>query len=349
MIGLFLIKLGVISSQLSSMVNAAISDTEHIVITDTDNMPDLRNKKIIFAVELDKAGISLPILTLLSKLCGDGEDSLSGSIAGLLIHSSNELYTKSFAQNFIFTANQLGCRFPGHPIVEATGSLVNFLTWKKQTDMSAVDICIALCKKLGQRISNDNPVPVKSPNILALHSSFRKTSNTLELWHMTSKHLTACNITELHVENGDVLDCKGCSYKTCIHYSMQNSCFYGGIMINDILPALEKSDAVVWICPNYNDSISANLTAVINRLTALYRKISFYNKTMFSVIVSGNSGSDSVAKQLIGALNINKGFSLPPYFAIMATANDKGQIKKVVDIQNKAKYFAKNMIDEIKA
>jgi hypothetical protein len=62
--------------------------------------------------------------------------------------------------------------------------------------------------------------------------------------------------------------------------------------------------------------------AVINRMTALYKRVKFGDKTLFSVVVSGNSGSDCVAKQLIGALNINKGFRLPPYFALTATAND---------------------------
>ncbi|WDC84159.1 NAD(P)H-dependent oxidoreductase [Caloramator sp. mosi_1] len=95
------------------------------------------------------------------------------------------------------------------------------------------------------------------------------------------------------------------------------------------LPAIEEADAVVFICPNYNDAVSANLSAVINRITALYRRNPFYDKMLFSVIVSGNSGGDSVAKQLIGALNINKGFILPPYFAIMEIANDMGEIKKL--------------------
>lgn len=120
-------------------------------------------------------------------------------------------------------------------------------------------------------------------------------------------------------------------------------------MVSDILPAIQKADAVVWICPNYNDALSANITAVINRLTALYRTTSFYNKSLFSIIVSGNSGSDSVAKQLIGALNINKGFRLPPYFSLMEIANDTGEIKKTAGIRDKAYKFAEHMISEIKS
>ena len=117
-------------------------------------------------------------------------------------------------------------------------------------------------------------------------------------------------------------------------------------MVEDVLPAIEKSDAIVWLCPNYNDSIAANLTAVINRLTVLYHKISFHNKRVYSVVVSGSSGSDSVAKQLIGALNINKGFCLPPYFTIMATANDPGAIFKIANIESLAKDFAHRIVKQ---
>jgi len=118
--------------------------------------------------------------------------------------------------------------------------------------------------------------------------------------------------------------------------------------VEEIFPEIEKADAIVWICPNYNDSVSANLMAVINRLTALYRRTKFFDKTLFGIIVSGNSGSDSVAKQLIGALNINKSFRLPPYFAIMATANNPGDIRAVPGIEEKARLFAQNMLREIR-
>ena len=119
-------------------------------------------------------------------------------------------------------------------------------------------------------------------------------------------------------------------------------------MVEEIFPAIERSDAIVWLCPNYNDAISANLAAVINRLTALYRRVPFYSKTVFSIIVSGNSGSDSVARQLANALCINKGFNLPPRFALMATANDPGEAEKIEGIEEAARGFAENMLKEIK-
>jgi multimeric flavodoxin WrbA len=165
---------------------------------------------------------------------------------------------------------------------------------------------------------------------------------------MVKEHLEGCDVQELHVENGNIIDCKGCSYKTCTYYSINDGCFYGGVMVEEILPAIKSADAVIWLCPNYNDAVSANLAAVINRMTALYRKTPFYQKNLFSIIVSGNSGSDSVARQLIGALCINKGFNLPPYFSFMATANDPGTVSQVPDIEAATREFAENMLKEMK-
>jgi multimeric flavodoxin WrbA len=285
------------------------------------------------------------MINLFAKLYAEDKDYLSGSVGGVLVHSHTELRTKRAAQDLIFMANNLGCTFIGHPLVEATNSLNNFLTWQKTINLTLEKICLKMCRNLSKRLLRHDEKPIENPKILVLYSRPHKTSNTLDLWHMVSDHLEGCNIKELQIERGEVEDCKGCSYKMCIHYAEENKCFYGGIMVKEVLPSIEEADVVVWLCPNYNDSISANLTAVINRLTVLYRKINFYNKTIFGVIVSGNSGSDSVAKQLLGSLNVNKGFRLPPNFCITATANDPGAIFKVENIEKKAALFAKNIKD----
>ncbi|MBF8983520.1 NAD(P)H-dependent oxidoreductase [Lutibacter sp. B2] len=346
---LYVICPGKLSTHLSTMMHQSISDFSYSIICSTKNLPDLTNKKILFIIEVDALGLSLPIMEVISKLYDRGNTALLGSSAAILVHSSNDLYTKNAARDIIFLTNQLGCRFIGHPLVEATGSLNTFLTWKKKLNLSLEEICYILCKKLVYKLMNDQPDILKSPKILALHSSSHKTSNTLLLWEIIKEHLAGYSIEQLHVENGTVLDCIGCSFKTCKHYSKHNSCFYGGFMVEEIYPAIEKADAIFWICPNYNDAISANLTAVINRLTSLYRRTPFYNKTLFSIIVSGNSGSDIVAKQLIAALNINKGFRLPPYFALMCTANDPESILKVTDLDKKVATFSQNIMKEIKA
>lgn len=349
MMDTYLIIPGKISSCLENMVKAATDGISPKVIYNAKDICKLTGSKLIFALELNSAGVNIGMMEILSSLYNMGDNPLSGCHGSLLVRSPNQLYTKSAAQTLILLANGLGCEFIGHPMVEATGELENFNTWKKVMDLSNEEICMERSKNLGKRLMEYYPKQVENPNILALHSSFRKTSNTLELWHMVSGHLKQCTLTEQHVENGEVLDCIGCSYKTCKHYGMQKSCFYGGVMVESIFPAIQKADAVVWICPNYNDAVSANLTAVINRLTALYRATRFYDKTLFSVIVSANSSSDCVAKQLIGALNINKGFRLPPHFFISAIANDTGEIRKVPGIRTKAREFAENMMKNIKA
>lgn len=345
---LYLIIPDKVSNNFHCIIKNTTKDINTYIIKDIHNIPDLKYKKILFCIELNECGFNSTSFEILLYLYKLGKNSLTGSTAGIIIKSPNEFYTKSMSQNIIFLANQLGCRFPGHCVVEATGNLHNLLTWKKKLNMGLEDIYIYLCKKLVTDLLNDNPKLINNPKILALHSSSHKTSNTLMLWNMTRQNLLNCTVDEFHVENGTVTDCKGCSYIACKHYSEHNSCFYGGIITMELLPAVEKSDCIVWICPNYNDSISANLMAVINRLTALYRKAKFYDKTFFSIIVSGNSGSDSVAKQLIGSLNINKGFRLPPYFSLVATANNPGTIKNIKGIEEKAKQFAQIILKEVK-
>lgn len=114
-------------------------------------------------------------------------------------------------------------------------------------------------------------------------------------------------------------------------------------MVDEVYPAILDCDVLIMLCPNYNDAISANMSAVINRLTALFRKTKFYDKYFYAVVVSGHSGSDIVAQQLISALNINKTFMLPPKFVLMETANDIGDIEKIENIRERASDFAKNI------
>ena len=94
---------------------------------------------------------------------------------------------------------------------------------------------------------------------------------------------------------------------------------------------------VLALCSN--DALGAGLTAMINRLTSLFRKKPFYDKQLFALIVSGYSGSDLVARQLIDALSMNKGFTLPGNFALTATANLPGSIDRITGIEEKARRF----------
>ena len=185
----------------------------------------------------------------------------------------------------------------------------------------------------------------ENPNLLVLHASSHRTSNTYELWKLVREGLQGIDITEIGLRNGTLSDCSGCPYSTCLHFGEQGSCFYGGVMVDDVYPAVRKADAVLLLCPNYNDALSANLTAFINRLTALFRTYRFYEKAVFALVVSGYSGSDIIAEQVISALNMNKTFFLPGQFAMMETANNAGEILTLPGIRERALTFSARVRD----
>ncbi len=332
------------SERLEKMLQFSLMEYEYDIITNVDDMIDLQNKKVLFAIELGDSGINIELMTMLKKI-HSYSDFMNNSIGGIIVNSDNELFSRSAARYTMFYANMAGCMFPGKPLSEAAGSLKSFKTQQAiaEVSLSLEDILLIDSKNVVDRIMNYKKKKLINPKILALYSGNYKTSNTYSLWTMVKENLNNCQINEIHIENGSVVDCKGCSYKACKHYSQSINCFYGGIMVEEIYPAILDCDVLMMLCPNYNDSINANMSAVINRLTALYRKTKFYDKYFYSIIVSGFSGSDIIAQQLISALNINKTFILPPKFALMETANNPGDVEKIEDIEEKAKYFAKNI------
>ena len=116
-------------------------------------------------------------------------------------------------------------------------------------------------------------------------------------------------------------------------------------MVEEVYPAVRSCDALVMICANYNDALAANLTACVNRLTALFRQTRFYDKRLFGLVVSGYSGGDLLARQLISALNMNKAFVLPPHFCLLETANERGSLVRLPHIGERAAQFAAQMAE----
>ena len=92
--------------------------------------------------------------------------------------------------------------------------------------------------------------------------------------------------------------------------------------------------------PNYNDAVSANIMALFNRLTNLLVKQDLYQKYLYGIVVSGYSGSDIVARQLLGAMCLNKTAILPPDFCLMQTAHDPGSVRTAEGIDARITEFA---------
>lgn len=328
---------GVLAQTLSRMDVQTLSRAEEL--------EHLAGRRLLFAVPVGSLGINLEYQRMLARL-RSCPDLLEGCVAGLVVDGSGELYTKSTAAELTFAANRCGCAFVGRPLVEGTGSLANF---RVQAGLLKTDLqgaYLAAAQELVRRVLDFAPARKERPNLLVLHASTHHVSNSMDLWEGVKQRVQdRFDITEIGLRNGTLSDCSGCPYTTCLHFGEKGGCFYGGVMQEEVYPAVRQADAILMICPNYNDALSANLTAFINRLTALFRQSRFYDKALYAIVVSGYSGGDIVARQLISGLNMNKSFWLPGRFAMMETANDPGAALALPHIKERVERFACDMLN----
>ena len=255
---------------------------------------NMRNGRVLFAVSLTEAGVNMEYYRMLEYFRSN-PDCLEGSVGGIIVDGQSELFTKALARRLAFSANAAGCTFPGKPLVEATGNLGNFHVLSGIRGVDPLTVYVqqveALIRKLLEPCSCDSSSEQSTLNVLAVHASSRKTSNTLLLWDKVRKNLEgSAEIREISLRDGAIKECIGCRYEDCFHYGEQGRCFYGGIITEQVYPAILDCDVLVMICPNYNDALNANLTAFINRLTALFRVNDFSRKRVYALVVSGYSG-----------------------------------------------------------
>ena len=326
--------------RLTAVLQDALSGVPHRTLTEVDALPDLRGRRLLFAVALGKYGVNAAYQRLLRRLRAE-PDVLGGCTAALVVDGAGELYTKSAASELALAANLAGCALVGRPLVEATGSLQNFRVQANNLGTDLAGAYRAAVRELAERLAGESFAPRERPNVLALHASSYHTSNTMQLWAQVKTRLgNGFDVTEIGLRNGAVSDCAGCPYTACLHFGEKDRCFYGGLMQDEVWPAIRRCDAVVLLCPNYNDALSANLTAFVNRLTGLFRQTRFYDKAVFAIVVSGYSGGDTVARQVIAAMNMNKSFYLPPRFCMLETANDPGEALRLPGIEDRLNAFA---------
>ena len=333
------------NERLDRVLSSALRDFDCRVLNGFDEAcaEEIRGQRVLFALALGKYGLNTAYTRLL-YLLRSRQGLLEGCTSALLIDGDSELYTKSTGTELAFALNSAGSALIGRPLVEGTGSLYNFRVQAKLIGVDCRGAYLAAVRDLAERLEKTNPKKYEKPQILALHASSHRTSNTMQLWGQVCERLgNSCEIREIGLRNGTISDCSGCPYTMCVHFGEKGRCFYGGLMQEEIWPAVLKANALVMLCPNYNDALSANLTAFINRLTGLFRQKRFYDKALFSIIVSGYSGGDILARQLISALNMNKSFYLPPRFALLQTANDPGEALLIPGISEALDNFTQNI------
>ncbi|MCL2294240.1 MAG: NAD(P)H-dependent oxidoreductase [Spirochaetes bacterium] len=318
-----------------------------IATSDEFERADLKGKKVVFAFSLGESGINLEYYEILKKIRLD-KNSMEGCTGALIVDGASEFYTKAIARELTLSANMAGCTFIGKSLVEGTGTLKNYNIIAKNLSADNLEAYIITAEALIKNLT-DFKSPVKStPRILVVHAGSSKKSNTKMLWDIVRENLGNVTIEEIALQDGEIKDCKGCPYVTCRHFGEQSSCFYGGVITEQVYPAILTCDALIVVSPNYNDAPTAYISAFINRLTALLRVNQLSGKQLFAIIVSGYSGGDLVAEQLIGALNMNKPFILPSRFALFETANNPGEIKEIPEIEKSASAFAENILKQIK-
>ncbi len=303
---------------------------------------DLRNRRILFAVSLGESGINLEWYRMLKSI-RIRKGCLEGSVAGVIVDSNSELYTKDLARHLVFSANMSGCTFIGRPLAEGTRTLYNYNIIARNMDSSNSEAYRIQGKDLVRRILDFSLKACGSPRLLMLHAGNPFRSNSLMLWQMVKKELSGISIKEISLRNGEIMDCIGCPYQTCLHHGEKGTCFYGGVMVEQVYPAIIECDALMMVCANYNDALVANMAAFVNRLTAPFRVHDFSKKMVFSIVVSGYSGGDLVAQQIISGINMNKSFILPSPFVLLATANNSSTIIQSDDIAQGAGDFGRTI------
>ena len=332
-------------TRLEGVLRSALGGREVRTLRRAEELNGLSGQKVLFALPLDEAGQNGEYQRMLGRLRRE-QHLRGGCTGGLLVDGPGELYTKSTAAELALALNCAGCALVGRPLVEATGSLANFRIQAKNLGTDLMGAYLAAAQELVQRLDTFTFPQKERPELLVLHASSHHTSNTMALWAGVRERLgEVCSVQEIGLRNGTLDDCSGCPYTMCIHFGEKGECFYGGVMSREVYPAVRRADGVVMLCPNYNDALSANLTAFINRLTALFRQTRFYDKALFALVVSGYSGSDLVARQLISAMNMNKSFYLPGRFALLETANDPGEAMGLPGVRDRLDRFADHMLE----
>lgn len=333
------------NERLDEILEYSLQDQSYNIVTTLEELQEAELAPyVLWAVDIGSTGINLELYRILDWVRSRSY-CFSDTVGGILIDGSSELYTKSVGRSVVFTANRAGQAFPGRCLVEGPAALHNYVIQARNLGTDRIGAYRIAARTLIGDMHRYHKLHKRKekPRLLILHASDHQTSNTLDLWERLKLRLDGCDFREINLREGEVMDCRGCSFEICRYFSEVGQCFYGGTITELVYPGVLECDAIIMLCPNYNDSISANLTAFVNRMTALFVSNRFYEKSLFGIVVSGYSGSEIIAEQLISGMNMNKTFSLPPDFALIETANEPGDTEAIAGLEERLDAFARRI------
>ncbi|MCL1983139.1 MAG: NAD(P)H-dependent oxidoreductase [Clostridiales bacterium] len=335
------------SVRLDNVLERSLKGYEYEEVSTTEEFEraEIKGRRVVFAISQGTSGINLEYYGILKKI-RLGCDCLEGCTGAIIADGASEFHTKAAARELALSANMAGCAFVGKSLVEGTGTLKNYNVIAKNLSIGNLEAYASSAEQLVRNLMEFELPAKSSPRILMVHAGRNGKSNSVALWNMVREHLGGVQLEEISLQDGEIKDCIGCPYVACRHFGEQNSCFYGGVITEKVYPSILSCDVLVVVSPNYNDAAPAYVSAFINRLTALFRVNQLSGKMLFAVVVSGYSGGDLVAQQLIGALNMNKPFILPARAMLFETANDPGDVDHVPGIEKIAAKFAENMLKQ---
>ena len=137
--------------RLDGILRQALAGREVQVVRRAEELSGLEGRRLLLALALGDAGVNLEYVRMLARLRKEPE-LLRGCTGGLIVDGAGELYTKSAAAEAALALNRAGCALVGRPLVEATGSLVNFTVQAKNLGTDLTGAYRAAVQELADRV-----------------------------------------------------------------------------------------------------------------------------------------------------------------------------------------------------
>lgn len=337
------IQAGNLSPRIERMLRTSFSDYERL--TPREALLSSRTfSRVLLCASLNSIGYDRHLLDFFAR--AQGRNLLEEAVLGVVVESPTPLHTREAGVQLLYHANKLGACLPGRSLVEATNDMENLLPLSLPLGKTPAEILESQLQGLARRLSQEKPIR-ENPRLSVWTIGRPQLSATLAIWEMIRPHLSGVEVELLSFGNENIRDCRGCAYELCKKMGQETRCIYEDYVVKELYPSIERSDGILILTPNYNDMLPANFVSSINRLTALFRKRKFYDKSLFSLIVTGHTGAELLSRQLIGALHVNKTFALPPRFSWEVRAHNVDAVAQNASLPAQARNFAERIVSGI--